>query len=214
MNIVERVGGIGVAIMAYKTTYEVETDVAVELSRKLCDLENQRQTAIERLQEQLQRRQRQLQKFSSSCDGLDKSATSLMKRLSRESRQSLTTSAFASSFDGLTRDFTELSELSKTISKHICSISSIQGEMIATQGELKKALDRRDAAFPEFRMWWMAQHCGPMPAPPSFGVADKSTDGSKGDRGLAPLSKPTKEVDPSSAVGDAVLRHRPDTRSF
>ncbi|MEY9460572.1 hypothetical protein [Bradyrhizobium ottawaense] len=190
--------GPGVYAMTWRTEYERETDVAVELSRKLCDLEKQRQVTIERLQEQLQRRQRQVQKLSSSFDGLCKSASS-------------------SSFDGLTRDlnksltdFSELSELSTTISKHISSISSIQEEMIATQAGLKKALGRRDAAFPEFRMRWMAQHCGPAPAPHSFGVAEKSTDASKGNRGLAPLSKHTTAVDPSSAVGDAVLRHRSD----
>ncbi|MBR0760718.1 hypothetical protein [Bradyrhizobium japonicum] len=197
MNIVERVGGIGVAIMAYKTTYEVETDVAVELSRKLCDLADQRQAATKRLQQMVQRRQQQLKKFSSGCNDLRKSATSSsFDDLSRDLNKSLT-------------DFAELSELSTTISKHISSIGSIQGEMIATQAELKKALDRRDAALPEFRMWMLAQHCGPTPAPRSFGVADKSTD-AKRDCALAPLSKPTTAVDLSSAVSDATLRHRPD----
>lgn len=187
--------GPGVYAMTFRTQYEIETDTAVELSGKLRRLVEQRQQQLQHLQRQLQQRQLQQHqlfgKIAAKVDNLHKD-TSLA-------------------------DLVELSAMIKSFNAgpvELAGLDKSMDEILAAQAELKKALDRRDAAFPEFRMWFLAQHCGPAPAPRSFCIADKASDASKGERALSPLPKPTTQMDPSLTVGEAVLRRRPDRRSF
>ncbi|MET4788271.1 putative nucleic acid-binding Zn-ribbon protein [Bradyrhizobium japonicum] len=206
MNIAERAGGVGVAIMMHKTSYEIEIDNLVELHQKLSFL-------IDQQQEQIRRRQQHVAKLSTRCDGVLAGCDELLAGLSGQFSKNATRD--------MKKSFTELAKSWATVNAEMDHSAALTEEIIATSAEImatqvkiSQAHKRREAALPEFRMWASLTQRS-EPAPQSFGIADKASDANKGDRALSPLPKPTTApIDPSSAVGDAVLRHRPDTRSF